>query len=148
MESAATRLPSLTPFTSSGVKVRRYAPIVGRAKNAIGQRELSHFVSAEWVDSAVGINLMNNVPNAVQAVANYEHKRQPQTEKAEHGEYNHRYGFNSPRSLISEIRGERQIKPRDCNEKQSKKDLLSSCREYFLGNENGSRCREQSDRCI
>ena len=76
----------------------------------------------------MGVNLMNNVPNAVQGVAKGERKWQPQTENTEHGEYNYRSGFKSPRFWISEIGGERQIKSRDRKEKQSKKDLLSFCR--------------------
>ena len=72
-------------------------------------------MSAEWTDSAESMNLMNDVPNAVQAVANDQHNRQPETENTEHGEQNHGAGFKSPRFLISEICGERQIKCRDSN---------------------------------
>jgi hypothetical protein len=86
-------------------------------------------VSAEWTDSGKSMNLMKHIPKAVQAVANDEHNRQPKTENTEHGEQNHRSGFKSSRALISEMGGERQIKCRDCNEKQSKKDLLCFCRE-------------------
>jgi len=50
--------------------------------------------------------------------------------------------------LISKVGGERQIKSRDRNEKQSKKDLLSSCRKYFLRNENGTSGCQQSNASI
>lgn len=65
----------------------------------------------------MGVNFMNDIPNAMQGVANDERNRQPETENAEYGEQNHRSRFQSPRSLVSEIGGERQIKSRDRNEK-------------------------------
>jgi hypothetical protein len=65
----------------------------------------------------------------MQAVANNEYNRQSDTENTEQGEHNDRSGFQSPRSLISEMGSERQIKCRNRNEKQSKKDLLWFCRE-------------------
>src|SRR4029077_14038161 len=105
------------------------APVESCAKSAVRQRELRQFVSAEWADPGKSMNLMNHVPKAVQAVANDEHNRQPETENTEQGEHNDRSGFQSPCSLVSEIGGERQIKCRNCNEKQSKKDLLCFCRE-------------------
>ena len=55
----------------------------------------------------MGVILVNDVPNAVQGVANDEHYRQPQTENTEHGEYNHRSGFKAPCFLVFEIGGER-----------------------------------------
>ena len=69
----------------------------------------------------MGVNLMNNVPTAVQAIANDEQNRQPDTENTEHAEHNHRSGFKSPRSLISKIGNERQIKCRNSNQKEAKK---------------------------
>jgi hypothetical protein len=85
-------------------------------------------VSAERADSAMCVNLMNDVPNPVEGIANNEHNRQPEAENTEYGEYDHCPGFKAPGFLVSEIRGEGQIKSRDRNEKQSKKDLLSFCR--------------------
>src|SRR5882757_3825552 len=118
------RFPSSIPLAPPSVKIAGHAPVESCAKSAVRQWQLSQFVSAEWTDSAISINLMNDVPNAVQTVADDQHNRQPDTENTEHGEHKHRSGFKSPRSLVSEIGGERQIKSRDCNEKQSKKDLL------------------------
>jgi hypothetical protein len=142
------RFRSSIPLAPPDVKITGYAPIEGRAKDAIGQRQLSHFVSAEQVGAAMGANLMNEIPNAMQGVADYEHNGQPETKNTEHSEYNHCSRFKSPRSLMTEVGGECEVKSRDCDQKQSKKDLLSSCREYFLRNENGSRCRQESDRSI
>jgi hypothetical protein len=97
------------------------------------------------------MNLMKHIPKAVQAVANDEHNRQPETENTEHGEHNHRSGFKSPRFLVSEIGGERQIKCRDCNEKQSKKDLLCFPGIFTLGGASGMRLGRRvpadDDRC-
>ena len=78
---------------------------------------------------------MNDVPNAMQAVANDEHGWYSETDKAEQCERNHRSGFDSPRFLLPEIRGERQIECRDCDQEQSEKYLLCFCREQFLRNE-------------
>jgi len=69
----------------------------------------------------MGVNFMKGVPNAMQGVANNERNRQPETKNAEHGEQNYRCGFQSPRSLISEIGGERQIKSCYRNEKLEQK---------------------------
>src|SRR6476469_8312766 len=112
-------LPSRIPLAPPSVKIAGHAPVESCAKSAVRQRECSQFVSAEWTDSSIGMNLMKHIPKAVQAVANDKHNRQPQTENTQHGEHNHRSGFKSPRCLIFKIGGERQIKCRDCNEKQS-----------------------------
>jgi hypothetical protein len=53
----------------------------------------------------------------MQEVANDQRNRKPETENAEHGEQNHRPSFQPPRSLISEVRGKRQVKSCDRNEK-------------------------------
>src|SRR5882757_2144187 len=123
------RFPSSIPLAPPSVKIAGHAPVESCAKSAVRQWQLSQFVSAEWADSAISMNLRKHIPNAVQTVANDEHNRQSETENTEHGEQNHRSDFQSPRSLVPEIGGERQIKCRDCNEKQSKKDLLCFCRE-------------------
>src|SRR6476659_4411710 len=138
------RLPGRIPVAPPSVKITCHAPVESCAKSTVRQRALSQFVSAEWADSAESLNLMKHIPNTVQEVANDEHNRQPKTESAKQGEHNDRSGFKSPGSLISEIGGERQIKCRDCDEKQSKKDLLCFCREQFLRNENGSCCCQNS----
>jgi len=86
---------------------------------------------AEWADSAMGVNLMNKIPNPVQRIADDKRNRQPEPNDTEYSKHNHRSGFKAPGFLVSEIGGERQIKSRDRNEKQSKKDLLSFCRNNF-----------------
>ena len=111
------RLPGSIPLAPPSVKIAGYAPVESCAKGPVRQRELSQFVSAEWTGSAISMNLMKHVPNAVQAVANDEYNRQPETENTEQGEHNDRSGFKVPRCLISEIGGERQIKCRNSNQK-------------------------------
>src|SRR5205814_7578200 len=129
------RLPGRIPLAPPGVTVTGHAPVVSCAKNAVCQWELSHCLCAEWADSAMGVNLMNNVPHAVQAIADDKQNRQPETENTEYAEHNHRSSFKSPSSLISKIGGECQIKCRNSNKKQGKKELNCFCREYFLRNE-------------
>jgi hypothetical protein len=66
------RLPRCAPLTTPGVKVRRYAPIVGRAKSTVRQRKLGQSVRAEEVRLAKSMNLMKHVPNAMEEVTDDE----------------------------------------------------------------------------
>jgi hypothetical protein len=77
----------------------------------------------------MGMNLMKHVPNTMQKIPNYEHKRYSDPQKAEDGEHNHASGFESPRFLIPEIGSKGEIKSRDCDEEQTKEDLLYLRRE-------------------
>src|SRR5262245_13524288 len=126
--SAGTCPPSRIPLAPPSVKIGGHAIVESCAKGAVRQWKLRHFSSAEWTTAAKSINLMKHIPDAVQAVANNQRNWEPETANAEHGEHNHRSDFQSPRFLVPKIGGERQIKSRDRNEKQGKKDLLSFCR--------------------
>ena len=66
------RLPRRAPLTTPGVKVRRYAPIVGCAKSAVRQRKLGQSVRSEEVRSAKSMKLMKHIPNAMQDVTDDE----------------------------------------------------------------------------
>src|SRR5262245_60776784 len=104
------------PIASPSVKIPSHAPIEGRAKSAVRQRDFSHCVSAERADSTKSVNLVNDVPNAMQTVANDKHNREPETKDTEHSKQNDRSHFKSPRFLVPEVRSECQIKCRDCNQ--------------------------------
>jgi hypothetical protein len=91
--SVAVCFPRSIPFASPSVKIASHAPIEGRAKSAVRQWDLSYFVTSEWADAAMRIDLMKNIPNPVQAVTNDKRNREPQTQNAEHDEHNHRFDF-------------------------------------------------------
>src|SRR4029450_143784 len=115
------RFRGRAPLTTLRVKVRRYAPIVGRAKSAVRQRKLGQSVRAEEVRSAKSVNLMKHVPNAMQEVTDDEQGWYSETNKPENSKQNHSHRFESPCFFVREIGGEREVKCRDCDEKQGKK---------------------------
>ena len=111
------RLPRGIPLAPPSIKIAGNTPVVSCAKSAVRQRDAGQFANAEMTLPAISMHLMDDVPNAVQAVADDQHGRQPEAENTKHGEHNHCFGFESPRSVIFEISGERQLKRRDCYEK-------------------------------
>ena len=50
---------------------------------------------------------MKHVPKAMQEVPNYEHNWHSKTQKGQDSERNYTPGFESPRSFIPEVGGER-----------------------------------------
>ena len=122
--SPGMRLPRGIPLAPPSIKIAGNTPVVSCAKSAVRQWDAGQFANAERTVPAISMHLMDDIPNTVQAVANDQHNRQPEAENTEHGEHNHSFGFESPRSVIFEIGGERQVKRGDGDEKQGKKDLL------------------------
>jgi hypothetical protein len=55
----------------------------------------------------MSMNLVKHIPKAMQEVSNYEHNRHSNTQKAQDSECNYTSGFESPRSFIPEVGGER-----------------------------------------
>src|SRR6266480_594872 len=123
------RLPSCTPLAPPSVKIPGHAPVVGCTKSAVRQRELSQSVRAEEVHSAKSMNLMKHIPNSMQEVTDDEQGWYSETHKPENSKQNHSHRFESPCFFVREIGGEREVKCRNCDEKQRKKDLLCFCRE-------------------
>ena len=70
---------------------------------------------------------MQDIRNTVQKISDDEHKWDSKTYKAQYSEENYAPAFDSPRLLIPKISGEGQIKSRNYNEEQSKKNLLCFC---------------------
>src|SRR4029077_1378238 len=128
-ESPRPRSPCRAPLATPGVKIRRYAPIIGRAKGAVRQRKLGQSVRAEEVRSAKSMNLMKHVPNAMQEVTDDEQEWYSDTHKPENSKQNDSHCLHSQPFFVCEIGGEREVKCRDCDEKQGKKDLFCFCRE-------------------
>jgi hypothetical protein len=106
-ESPTPRHPSIAPLTAPCVEIRRHAPIVSRTKGAVWQRDFSCLLSTEEVASAMSMHLMHHVPKAMQKVPNYEYNWHSNTQKAQDSERNHTSNFESPRSLIPTVGGER-----------------------------------------